>query len=158
MGGWLRHRPGGMGLRSGHLSITGAMGPSTSWGPWPRPVVRAAVGRRGVHRSAKMVSRRRFGALVYTVATRFAKTSTHTNPPKSLFFALISVGYASVSSTQVPSYMVTCFGLPIYEITSSSNGPVGQAVGANMAIIGMACTFGMGLVVELALAARVKDK
>ncbi len=44
MGGWLRHRPGGMDLRSGHLSITGAMGPSTSWDPWPRPVARAAVG------------------------------------------------------------------------------------------------------------------
>ncbi|MFC2340356.1 MAG: LlsX family protein [Olsenella sp.] len=75
-----------------------------------------------------------------------------------IFFALISVGYASVSSTQAPSYMVTCFGLPIYEITSSSNGPVGQAVGANMSIIGMACTLGMGLVVELVLAARAKDK
>ena len=131
-----------------------------SWDPWPRPVARAAVGegRRSVHRSAKMASRRRFGALVYTVATRVAETSTHTNPPKSLFFALISVGYASVSSTQAPSYMVTCFGLPIYEITCSSNGPVGQAVGANMSIIGMACTFGMGLVVELVLAARAKDK
>ena len=33
-----------MDLRSGHLSITGAMGPSTSWDPWPRPVARAAVG------------------------------------------------------------------------------------------------------------------
>ena len=44
MGGWLRHRPGGMDLRSGHLSITRAMGPSMSWDPWPRPVARAAVG------------------------------------------------------------------------------------------------------------------
>ena len=44
MGRRLRHRPGGMDLRSGHLSITGAMGPSTSWDPWPRPVARAAVG------------------------------------------------------------------------------------------------------------------
>ena len=44
MSRWLRHRPGGVGLRSGHLSITGATGPSTSWGPWPRPVARAAVG------------------------------------------------------------------------------------------------------------------
>ena len=134
MGSWLRHRPGGVGLRSERPGITGAMGPSTSWSPWPRPAARAAVGegRRSVHRSAKMASRRRFGALVYTVATRVAETSTHTNPPKSLFFALISVGYASVSSTQAPSCIVICFGLPIYEITSSSNGPVGQAVGANM--------------------------
>ena len=44
MGGWLRHRPGGMGLRPGHLSITGAMEPSTSWDPWSRPVARADVG------------------------------------------------------------------------------------------------------------------
>ena len=44
MGRWLRHRPGGAGLRSEHLSSTGAMGPSMSWDPWPRPVARAAVG------------------------------------------------------------------------------------------------------------------
>ena len=44
MGGWLRHRPGGVGLRSERSGITGAMGPSTSWDPWPRPVARAAVG------------------------------------------------------------------------------------------------------------------
>ena len=36
--GWLRHRPGGVGLRPERPGITGAMGPSTSWGPWPRPV------------------------------------------------------------------------------------------------------------------------
>ena len=94
------------------------MGPSVSWGPWPRPVARAqscrpplrcghlrarlaprgkevyidwlkwtlgAVldhlctllrrcgqtwGRRSVHRLAKTASRCRFGAFVYTVATR----------------------------------------------------------------------------------------
>ena len=44
MGRWLRHRPGGMDLRSERSGITGAMGPSTSWDPWPRPVARAAVG------------------------------------------------------------------------------------------------------------------
>ena len=44
MGGWLRHRPGGVGLRSERPGITGAMGPSVSWDPWPRPVARAAVG------------------------------------------------------------------------------------------------------------------
>ena len=42
--GWLRHRPGGVGLRSERPGITGAMGPSMSWDPWPRPVARAAVG------------------------------------------------------------------------------------------------------------------
>ena len=41
MGRWLRHRPGGVGLRSERPGITGAMGPSVSWGPWPRPVARA---------------------------------------------------------------------------------------------------------------------
>ena len=44
MGRWLRHRPGGVGLRSERPGITGAMGPSMSWDPWPRPVARAAVG------------------------------------------------------------------------------------------------------------------
>ena len=42
--GWLRHRPGGVGLRPERPGITGATGPSMSWGPWPRPVARAAVG------------------------------------------------------------------------------------------------------------------
>ena len=42
--GWLRHRPGGVGLRSERSGITGAMRPSMSWDPWPRPAVRAAVG------------------------------------------------------------------------------------------------------------------
>lgn len=74
------------------------------------------------------------------------------------FFVLISLGYANITNTQAPSYMVTCFGLPIYEITSSSDGPVGHAVGANMSIIGMACSFGMALVIELVLAARAKSK
>ena len=44
MGRRLRHRPGGVGLRSERSGITGAMGPSMSWDPWPRPAVRAAVG------------------------------------------------------------------------------------------------------------------
>ena len=44
MGRWLRHRPGGVGLRPERPGITGAMGPSMSWDPWPRPVARAAVG------------------------------------------------------------------------------------------------------------------
>ena len=42
--GWVCHRPGGMDLRSGRSGITGATSPSMSWGPWPRPVARAAVG------------------------------------------------------------------------------------------------------------------
>ena len=42
--GWVCHRPGGMDLRSERPGIAGAMGPSMSWGPWTRPVARAAVG------------------------------------------------------------------------------------------------------------------
>ena len=44
MGGWLRHRPGGMDLRSERPGITGATGPSMSRDPWPRPVARATMG------------------------------------------------------------------------------------------------------------------
>ena len=42
--GWVRHRSGGVGLRSERPGITGTMGPSTSWDQWPRPVTRAVVG------------------------------------------------------------------------------------------------------------------
>ena len=49
------------------------MGSSISWDPWPRPVARAAVGTvRSVHRSVETAPRCRFGAFVYTVATRVA--------------------------------------------------------------------------------------
>ena len=42
--GWRLHRrPGRVNLRSERPGITGAMGSSTSWNPWPRPVTRAAV-------------------------------------------------------------------------------------------------------------------
>ena len=81
----MRHHFGGMSLRSERPGITGAMGPPMSWDPWPRPVARAAVGggRRSVHRLAKMASRVRFGAFVYTVApraaTRAASSDTSTS-------------------------------------------------------------------------------
>ena len=65
-------RPGGVGLRSKYPGITGAMGPSTLWDPWPYPVARAAVGTKSVHRSAKTASRSRFGAFVYTIAVASA--------------------------------------------------------------------------------------
>ena len=39
-------RPGSVGLRSKYPGITGAMGPSTLWDPWPYPVARAAVGTK----------------------------------------------------------------------------------------------------------------
>ena len=81
----MRQHFGGMSLRSERPGITGAMGPPMSWDPWPRPVARAAVGggRRSVHRLAKMASRVRFGAFVYTVApraaTRAASSDTSTS-------------------------------------------------------------------------------
>ena len=69
--GWLRHRPGGVGLRSERAGVTGpwgrrrgTRGPARSREqPW---------GQKSVHRSAKMTSRCRSGTLVYTVATRGA--------------------------------------------------------------------------------------
>ena len=76
MGRWLRHRPGGVGLRSEHPGITGAKGPSTSWDSWPTRSREGPWGRRSVHRSAKTASRGRFGAFVYTVATRAASGGT----------------------------------------------------------------------------------
>ena len=39
---------------------------------------------RSVHRLAKMASRRWFGAFVYTIAMRFAKAATNTNPRRAL--------------------------------------------------------------------------
>ena len=38
-----------MDLRSGHLSITGAMGPSTPWDPWPPPGRASGRGYAGVY-------------------------------------------------------------------------------------------------------------
>ena len=40
----LRHRPGGMGLRPEHPGITGAMGPSMPWDPWPTRSREGTVG------------------------------------------------------------------------------------------------------------------
>ena len=63
------HRLGGVGLRSKPPWHHGAIGPSISWDPWPRPVARAAVGTvRSVHKSVEMALRSRFGSFVYTVA------------------------------------------------------------------------------------------
>ena len=39
----MRHRPGGVGLRSERPGVTGAMGSLMPWDPQPRPVARAAV-------------------------------------------------------------------------------------------------------------------
>ena len=50
MGSLLRHHPGGVRERQVRASWHhGAMGPSTSWNLWPRPVARAAVGDAGVY-------------------------------------------------------------------------------------------------------------
>ena len=73
---WLRRRPGGVGLRSEHPSVTGAKGPSTSWDSWPTRSREGPWGHRSVHRSAKTASRSRFGAFVYTVVPRAASGGT----------------------------------------------------------------------------------
>ena len=39
----MRHRPGGVGVRSERPCVTGAMGSLMPWDPQPRPVARAAV-------------------------------------------------------------------------------------------------------------------
>ena len=73
MGGWLRHRPGGVGLRSERPGVTGPWGHGAVDAVKPvAPPGRASGrwGRRSVHRLAKTASRRRFGAFVYTVASR----------------------------------------------------------------------------------------
>ena len=60
-----------------NVLVSRGQGPSMSGDLWPRPVVRAvARGRRSVHRSAKTAPRDRFGALVYTVATRRSRERT----------------------------------------------------------------------------------
>ena len=73
--GWLRHRPGGVGLRPERAGVTG---------PWGRR--RGTRGparsreqlweRKSVHRSAKMTSRSRFVPFVYTVAPLWTGVGT----------------------------------------------------------------------------------
>ena len=45
----MRHRPGGMDLRPERPGITGAMGLSTSWDPWPPPGRASNRGYAGVY-------------------------------------------------------------------------------------------------------------
>ena len=88
MGGWLRHRPGGVGLRSERPGITGAMGPSMSWDPWPRPVARATVGTQectqigenGLSAQPPLACRMRL-LVRPTRKVRFAVTSPVQNAP-----------------------------------------------------------------------------
>ena len=82
MCGWLRHCPGGV---VGVTAMRRDAGVYTDRWKWPlgavlghsctllrlARIVRATVGtRKSVHRSAKLASRSRFGAFVYTVAPR----------------------------------------------------------------------------------------
>ena len=80
----MRHRPGGMDLRSGHLSITGAMGPSTSWDSWPRPVARAAVGMQ----ECTQIDKNGLSTLVWGIRVHYCDAirqgSDPHKPPKSL--------------------------------------------------------------------------
>ena len=73
--GWLRHRPGGVDLRSERAGVTepwgrrrGTRGPARSREQlWER---------KNVHRSAKMTSRSRFVPFVYTVAPLWTGVGT----------------------------------------------------------------------------------
>ena len=67
MGGWLRHRSGGVGLRSERPGITGPWGRRRRGTSGPARSRVRLWGRRSVHRSTEMGSRRRIGAFVYTV-------------------------------------------------------------------------------------------
>ena len=58
MGGWLRHRPGGVGLRSKRPGVTGPWGRRCRGIHGPARSREQAWVRMSVHRSAKMASRR----------------------------------------------------------------------------------------------------
>ena len=84
MGGWLRHRPGDVGVTARattqECTQIGENGLSVPfWGICVHCCAVALLrccgqpwGRRSVHKSAEMASRCRFGAFVYTVASRVA--------------------------------------------------------------------------------------
>ena len=72
----MRHRPGGVGLRSEHPGVTGPWGRRRRGTRGLPGRARERWGHRSVHRSAKTASRGRFGAFVYTVATRAASGGT----------------------------------------------------------------------------------
>ena len=65
--GWVRHRSGGVGLRSERPGITGPWGHRRRGTSGPARSRVQLWERRSVHRLAKTASRRRFGAFVYTV-------------------------------------------------------------------------------------------
>jgi len=69
VGEWLRHRPGGVGVRSERPCVTGPWGRRRRGTRSPaRSRERSWGVQKSVHRSTKMVSRSCFGAFVYTVA------------------------------------------------------------------------------------------
>ena len=74
--GWLRHRPGGVGLRSERAGVTGPWGRRLRGTRGPARSREQLWERKSVHRSAKMTSRSRFGAFVYTVAPLWAGAGT----------------------------------------------------------------------------------
>ena len=107
------------------------MGSSISWDPWPHSVARAAVETvRSVHRSVEMAPRGRFGAFVYTVATRedrgwpWDRNSVHRwedRAPRRRFGAFVY--------TVVPwAWVVGGLGIAIV-YTNGRIGPLGVVLG-----------------------------
>jgi hypothetical protein len=69
-----------------------------------------------------------------------------------LNFILISIGYFSMGMGEQIIYDVSCFGLPIYQIARSGDSLIGNAIGANMSIIGVIISFAMVTITEIAIA------
>ena len=74
--GWLRHRPGGVGLRSERAGVTGPWGRRLRGTRGPARSREQPWGQKSVHRSAKTASRCRAGTLVYTVAPLWTGVGT----------------------------------------------------------------------------------
>ena len=88
----MRHRPGGVGLRSEHPGITGAMGPSTSWDSWP---TRSREGTVGTQECTQIGEN---GLCVSTAAARLA-SSPRQQPTQTPDFGHIRT---SATSSDVP--------------------------------------------------------
>lgn len=68
-----------------------------------------------------------------------------------VFFVLISIGYAHISTSSDDVYQVFCCGLPIYNIRAVGDGFLGESVDANMSILGASFSFLLSILVEALL-------
>lgn len=64
-------------------------------------------------------------------------------------YILISIGYANAYLQNASALDVTIFGAPIYLLHREGGGYVGEAVGQNMAVFGIACAVVLSLIIEL---------